>query len=224
MVWVVFVGEGEGINLLTSVKRGRRLVLDAQISQAIGKFGKREEPMNLKGAVKFISTDVRRGWVLCNIVLAAGPIAVTILSGSPDIFPATLTYCYALLVVGAYLFYRYFKSRDITGQSDTMFWTSIVVAVAILLLLMGYNSNPSIVEKVNSHLATTIIVSLIIIVGAFYLAYKLNFPIISEEEAKLEVLRKQFDKDQSEAEAARLTAQQAGSVIKAELKEEHENL
>jgi len=180
--------------------------------------------LHTKRAFKFLSTDVRRGWVLCNIVLAAGPIAATILSGDTHIFSATLTYCYALLVVGAYLFYRYFKSRDITGQSDTMFWTSIVVAVAILLLLMGYNSNPSIVEKVNSHLATTIIVSLIIIVGAFYLAYKLNFPIISEEEAKLEVLRKQFDKDQSEAEAARLTAQQAGSVIKAELKEEHENL
>ena len=176
--------------------------------------------MNIKGALEFISTDVRRGWVLCNIVLAAGPIAVTILSGSPDIFPATLTYCYALLVVGAYLFYRYFRGRGITEQSDTMFWFSIVFAMVILLILMGYNSNSRIVEIVNGHLATTIILPLIIIVGAFVCAYKLNWPIISGEEAKLEEAKKAVDKQVDEAKATRLNARKAGRRIKAELEKE----
>ena len=180
--------------------------------------------MHIKRTFKFLSTDVRRGWVLCNIVLAAGPIAVTILSGSPNIFPATLTYCYALLVVGAYLFYRYFRSRDITEQSDTMFWFSIVFAVAILMILMSYNLNSRVVEIVNSHLATTITLSLVIIGMAFFLAYKLNWPIISEEEAKLEKARKEAEENYDEAEAARLGAQKAGETIKSEMGEENENL
>ena len=40
MVRAVFVGEGEGINLLTLVQRGGRLVLDVQISQTIREIRK----------------------------------------------------------------------------------------------------------------------------------------------------------------------------------------
>lgn len=173
--------------------------------------------MNIKGSLKFLSTDVRRGWVLCNIVLAAGPIAATILAGSANAFPATLTYCYALLVVGAYLFYRYVRSHDITEQGDTMFWFSIVFAVAILIILMGYYSNPSIVEIVNSQMATTIILSLVVIVIAFFLAYKLNWPIISAEEAKLEKAEKEAKEQYDEAEATRLGVRKAAPMIKADL-------
>ena len=173
--------------------------------------------MNIKGELKFVSTDVRRGWVLCNIVLAAGPIAVTILSGSPNIFPATLTYCYALLLVGAYLFYRYVRSHDITEQGDTTFWVSIVFAGSFLIILMGYYSNPSIVEIVNSHWATTISLSSVIIVAAFVLAYKLNWPIISAEEAKLVKAEKEAKERYAEAEVTRLGVRKAAPMIKADL-------
>lgn len=180
--------------------------------------------MHLRGSLGFLSTDVRRGWVLCNIVLAAGPIAVAVFAGSAHIFPATLTYSYALLVVGSYLFYRYFRSRDITEQSDTIFWSSIIYAVAILLILMSYSLNSRVLEIVNVHLAATIALSLVIIGVAFPLAYKLNWPIINEEEAKLEKARKEAEENYGEAEATRLAARKVGETVKLEMMEHNEDL
>jgi len=121
--------------------------------------------------VKFLSTDVRRGWVLCNICLAAGPILVTLLSASTDVYPVILSYCYALLVVGAYLSYRFARNRDTFVSGDTWFWSSIFVAVVILIFLGAYNSNPDIIKIVNIHWTVITILSSGTLILAFFLAY-----------------------------------------------------
>lgn len=165
--------------------------------------------------LRFFSTDVRRGWVLCNIVFAALPVAVVLLSGGADIYASVLSYCYAFLVVGTYLYYRYIKAHDSSEKSDTIFWSSVVVIVLVLLLLQGYNSNPLVVKIVNYHISTTIFISLATIVVVFYLAFKLNLPMITIEEAKDEKARIREERRREKAQSAKQDAQKGRAALEA---------
>jgi len=69
-------------------------------------------------------------------------------------------------------------------------------------------------------LATTIVLSLAIVGIAFFFAYRLNWPIISEEETELEKARKEAQENYDEAEATRLGARKAGEEVKKEMKAE----
>ena len=52
---------------------------------------------------------------------------------------------------------------------------------------------------------------------AFFLAYKLNWPIISKAEAEEEKAREEIEKTSIEAETAKRDVQEARNVVKAEL-------
>lgn len=143
--------------------------------------------------LRFLSTDVRRGWIMCNLIFAAGPVAVALSWGGLDYYPTILSYCYALLVVGSYLFYRNLKSHKeeenegnehttIIKNIDTIFWTSLVAAIVLLYLLSQYSSGAVIDKAIHFHASITAIVSLIVIVISFVMAYKLNLPMIYREE------------------------------------------
>lgn len=163
--------------------------------------------------LRFISTDVRRGWVICNIFFAALPIAIVSLSGGADIYVSVLSYCYAFLVVGTYLYYRYIKTHGSADKSDTIFWSSVFVIILILLLLQGYNSNPLIARVVTYHVSTIVLISLATITVAFYLAFRLNLPMISIEEAKDEKARKREEQKREKAQRAKEDAQKGREVF-----------
>lgn len=172
--------------------------------------------------LRFISTDIRRGWIICNIIFAAIPLAVAILANTADVYAAVLTYCYALLVVGEYLFYRYIKIHKGTEvianleNSDTIFWSSLLFIGGLIFLIAEYNSNPKVSQFINDPTWVKVVLSIVTIVISFYLAYKLNWPMISKEEAD----ERQVMQNYKDATVAKQDAQNMRPAIEEELREE----
>ena len=140
---------------------------------------------------KLFSTDVRRGWILSNIVFAGIPLAFAALSDNRrDTFGDILTYCYALLVVGNYLYYRGIKSRKTQEEtlefenSDTIIWSSLVFTAIFIGLLAEYNSNISVFHFFNCHFWITLPMVIVNLTISLVLTYNLNWPMISKEEAQ----------------------------------------
>lgn len=162
--------------------------------------------------------DLRIGWCIWNVALLV-PVLIPLFIGRDfsNFIPGFLSYCYAMIAVNYYLFDQYQK---IAVEKVNFSWTRKALALlAMILVIVIY----SLYNPINPSIGTITlyIVSPIIFIGTFLLAYFLNIPLLrrqeAEEEKRDKEIRNLFDERQKTSVGAR---KDATSVLEEELNED----
>ena len=169
--------------------------------------------------MKSKSLDLKIGWCVWNIALLV-PVLIPLFVGRglPISMPGFLSYCYALVAVGYYLFDQHLKiaTQDISYTS-TKKSLSILAMIIIIVLYALY-------DPVQSSISTVIlaIVSTIIFLIAFLLAYYLSVPLLkrqeTEEERREEEMASIMSRRQKTGESAKKNAE---AIVEEELNEDN---
>ncbi len=151
------------------------------------------------------------GWVAWNFGAPLIPVIVLIpLASSEVIFSSVLTYCYALLVLGTYLFDQYSKLRFKAGR-DSLFYISLFAVLILLALLILYNSTDIVKNIANFNVFLSFLVVIILVLP---LAYKLNMPFLDKQAMEEENMRLKLDENRKKAKSAGKSGKNMKNAVK----------
>lgn len=175
--------------------------------------------------LSFFKNDLRRGWLLWNILMPLFPVLISITFATTDVvYSGFLSYCYALLAISWYLFYQHLKKTTMEGIKsgrDTRHFLPLIFMFVLLIMLLLYNYNQDISEFLNRSIYLSMLVTGLIILPQVYFV---NIPMLerqeAEEEEREKALKERMEKQQETRDSTRKDAQ---AIVEEELNESNQN-
>ncbi len=151
------------------------------------------------------------GWGAWNFGAPLIPVIVLIpMASSEVIFSSMLTYCYALLVLGTYLFDQHSKLRFGAGR-DSLFYVSLVAVLILLALLILYNSTDIVKKIANFNIFLSFLVVIILVLP---LGYKLNKPLLDKQAMEEAYLKLKLEESKKKAKSAGKSGKNMKNAVK----------